>query len=72
MSTPFGENIQIRAEVDRADIHTCHFTIDRPVHSGAATFASADEAKGNGLAEKLFRILGIAKVALDGYKVSVM
>jgi len=71
MSTPFGENIQIRAEVDRADIHTCHFTIDRPVHSGAATFASADQAKGNELAEKLFRIPGIAKVALDSYKVSV-
>ena len=71
MSTPFGENIQIRAEVDRADIHTCHFTIDRPVHSGAASFASAAEAQSNELAEKLFRIPGIAKVALDGYKVSV-
>ena len=71
MSTPFGANIQIRAEVDRADIHTCHFTADRPVHSGAATFTTPDEATGNDLAERLFKLPGVSKVALDGYKVSV-
>jgi Fe-S cluster biogenesis protein NfuA len=71
MSSPYASNIQIRAEVDQRDIHVCHFTVDRPVHSGAATFASPDEAKGNDLAERLFSIPGISKVELDGYKVAV-
>ncbi|MFL6212434.1 MAG: NifU family protein [Blastocatellia bacterium] len=71
MSSPYASDIQIRAEVDQRDIHVCHFTIDRPVHSGAAAFASPDEAKGNDLAERLFKIPGITKVELDGYKVAV-
>jgi Fe-S cluster biogenesis protein NfuA len=71
MSSPYASNIQIRAEVDQRDIHVCHFTVDRPVHSGTAVFASADEAKGNDLAERLFKIPGITKVELDGYKVAV-
>ena len=71
MSSPYASNIQIRAEVDQRDIHVCHFTVDRPVNSGAATFASADEAKANDLANRLFSIPGISKVELDGYKVSV-
>jgi len=71
MSSPYASNIQIKAEVDQRDIHVCHFTVDRPVHSGAAAFTSAEEAKENGLAEQLFKIPGIAKVELDGYKVSV-
>ena len=71
MSSPYESNIQIRAEVDRADIHTCHFTVDRPVYSGAASFTDADQAKGNDLAERLFKLPGVAKVDLDGYKVSV-
>ncbi|MFL6276949.1 MAG: NifU family protein [Blastocatellia bacterium] len=71
MSSPYASNIQIRAEVDQQDIHVCHFTVDRPVNSGAATFASADEAKVNDLANRLFSIPGIDKVELDGYKVSV-
>lgn len=64
-------NIQIRAEVDSQDIHVCHFTVDRPVHSGRASFANPQEGKDNKLAETLFAIPGIAKVELDGYKVSV-
>lgn len=71
MSSPYASNIQIRAEVDQRDIHVCHFTVDRPVHSGAATFASAAESTGNDLAERLFKIPGITKVELDGYKVTV-
>ena len=71
MSSPYASNIQIRAEVDQRDIQVCRFTVDRPVHSGAATFASPDEAKGNDLAERLFKIPGITKVELDGYKVAV-
>jgi Fe-S cluster biogenesis protein NfuA len=71
MSSPYASNIQIRAEVDQRDIHVCRFTVDRPVHSGTATFASPDEAKGNDLAERLFKIPGITKVELDGYRVAV-
>jgi NFU1 iron-sulfur cluster scaffold homolog, mitochondrial len=71
MSSPYASDIQIRAEVDQRDINVCRFTVDRPVHSGAAVFTSADEAKGNDLAERLFTIPGIAKVELDGYKVTV-
>lgn len=66
-----SSNIQIRAEVDKDDIRVCRFTVDRPVHSGAETFASADEAKGNKLAESLFRLPGISKVELNGYEVAV-
>ncbi|HKG22343.1 MAG TPA: NifU family protein [Blastocatellia bacterium] len=65
------DNIQIKAEVDRNDIQVCTFTVDRPVFSGAAAFKSLEEAKGSGVAEKIFRIPGIAKVELDGYAVTV-
>jgi Fe-S cluster biogenesis protein NfuA len=71
MSSPYGSNIQIKAEVDQQDIQVCRFTVDRPVHSGAAQFTSAEEAKQNALATSLFRIPGISKVELDGYKVTV-
>lgn len=71
MSSPYAGNIQIKAEVDQRDIHVCHFTVDRPVHSGAAVFQTAAEAQENDLATQLFKIPGIAKVELDGYKVSV-
>ncbi|HJQ26008.1 MAG TPA: NifU family protein [Blastocatellia bacterium] len=71
MSSPYASNIQIRAEVDQQDIHVCLFTVDRPVHSGAASFTSADEAQANDLAKRLFNIPGISRVELDGYKVTV-
>jgi Fe-S cluster biogenesis protein NfuA len=71
MSSPYASNIQIRAEVDQRDIHVCRFTVDRPVHSGTAVFASPDEAQGNDLAERLFKIPGVTKVELDGYRVAV-
>jgi Fe-S cluster biogenesis protein NfuA len=64
-------NIQIKAEVDRQDIHVCHFTVDRPVRSGQAVFASVEEAGEDKLAESLFRIPGVSKVEVDGYVVSV-
>jgi Fe-S cluster biogenesis protein NfuA len=69
MSSPL--QIQIRAEVDRDDIHLCRFTVDRPVHSGAAAFNDAEEAKKDGLADRLFRLPGISKVALDGNIVAI-
>lgn len=65
------DNIQIRAEVDKNDIKVCTFTVDRPVHSGAAAFGSLDEAKGKGVAEKIFRIPGVSRVEVDGYSVTV-
>jgi len=71
MSSPLSDNIQIKAEVDRQDIHICRFMVDRPVHPGRAVFESADEAKGNDLAEKLFQVPGISRVELDGYTVAV-
>jgi Fe-S cluster biogenesis protein NfuA len=71
MSSPYSSNIQIKAEVDQSDIKVCHFTVDRPVYPGMAAFNSAEEAKGNDLADKLFAIPGISKVELDGYKVIV-
>ena len=63
--------IQIRAEVDRNDIHVCRFTVDRPLHSGSASFSNAEEAKANGLADRLFKLPGVAKVDVDGYVVAV-
>lgn len=71
MSSPYASDIQIRAEVDQRDIHVCRFTVDRPVHPGTAAFTNAEEAKANGLAAQLFKIPGIDKVELDGYKVAV-
>jgi Fe-S cluster biogenesis protein NfuA len=64
-------NIQIRADVDRHDIKICRFTVDRPVHSGTATFASKEEAKTHGLAEKLFNIPGITRVEISDNVVTV-
>lgn len=69
MSSPF--QIQIKAEVDRLDIKVCRFTVDRPVHSGAAAFNSVEEAKDNALAAALFAVPGIGRVELDGYNVAV-
>ncbi|HEY9233256.1 MAG TPA: NifU family protein [Blastocatellia bacterium] len=71
MSSPYASDIQIRAEVDQKDINVCHFTVDRPVHSGTATFASPEAAQANDLAKRLFSVPGISKVELDGYKVTV-
>jgi NFU1 iron-sulfur cluster scaffold homolog, mitochondrial len=71
MSSPYASDIQIRAEVDQKDINVCRFTVDRPVHSGTATFASPEEAQANDLAKRLFSVPGISKVELDGYKVTV-
>ncbi|MGA9767764.1 MAG: NifU family protein [Blastocatellia bacterium] len=71
MSSPLADNIQIRAEVDQQDIRVCRFTVDRPVHPGTVVFTSAEESKDNDLADRLFKIPGISKVELDGYRVSV-
>jgi NFU1 iron-sulfur cluster scaffold homolog, mitochondrial len=69
MSSPL--QIQIKAEVDKQDIKICQFTVDRPVHSGSAAFNSAEEAKENDLAAKIFLIPGVSRVELDGYNVAV-
>ena len=71
MSSPYASEIQIRAEVDQSDIRICRFTVAQPVHSGTAVFSSPEDAKENGLAERLFKIPGITRVELDGYKVTV-
>jgi Fe-S cluster biogenesis protein NfuA len=69
MSSPLA--IQIKAEVDRQDIHTCRFTVDRPVHDGSAAFYTSEEAKDNELADKLLKIPGIMKVELNNNLVDV-
>src|SRR4030095_12696277 len=69
MSSPF--NVQIKAEVDRQDIHVCRFIVDRPVNEGSAVFYTPEEAKDNILADKLFKIPGIMKVELDNNMVDV-
>lgn len=69
MSSPL--QIQIKAEVDRNDIHVCHFTVDRPVHDGKAVFYTAEEARDNDLADKLLKLPGMMKVELDGNLVIV-
>lgn len=69
MSSPLA--IQIKAEVDREDIHVCRFTVDRPVQDGSAVFYMPEEAKENDLAQKLFNLPGIMKVELDDNLVSV-
>jgi len=69
MSSPL--QIQIKAEVDRNDIHVCHFTVDRPVHDGNAVFYTAEEANDHDLADKLLKIPGMMKVELDGNLVIV-
>src|ERR1700741_615421 len=63
MSSPL--QIQIKAEVDRNDIHVCHFTVDRPVHDGRAQFYTAEEAGDNEMADKLLKLPGIMKVELN-------
>ena len=69
MSSPLA--IQIKAEVDRSDIHVCRFTVDRPVHEGSAVFYTIEEAKDNALAEKLLNIPGIMKVEFNDNIVDV-
>ncbi len=69
MSSPLA--IQIKAEVDRSDVHVCRFTVDRPVHDGSAAFYTVEEAKDNALAEKLLGVPGIMKVELNGNIVDV-
>src|SRR5258708_2858754 len=71
MSSPYATAIQIKAEVDQGDIHIFRFTVDQPVHSGTVAYTGAAEAGENGLAISLFKIPGITKVELDGYKVAV-
>lgn len=63
MSSPLA--IQIKAEVDREDIHVCRFTVDRPVHDGSAVFYTPEEANEIELVEKLFTLPGIMKVELN-------
>lgn len=69
MSSPLA--IQIKAEVDRNDIHVCRFTVDRPVHEGSAAFYTPEEAKDNDLADRLLKIPGIMKVELNNNLVDV-
>ena len=69
MSSPL--QIQIRAEVDRQDIHVCSFAVDRPVLDGSAVFYTPEEAANNDLAAKLFNLPGIMKVEINNNVVNV-
>src|SRR5437867_2111026 len=66
-----SDNIAIKAEVDQQNIDVCRFTIDRSVNEGQAVFSSEAEAKNNKLADRLFKIPGIAKVELHDNVVAV-
>ncbi|MEW6732778.1 MAG: NifU family protein [Acidobacteriota bacterium] len=59
------DQIQIKANVDKQDIHICRFMVDRPVHSGAVIFNSKEEAEKHELAKRLFGIPVVTKVELD-------
>ena len=69
MSSPLA--IQIRAEVDREEIHVCRFTVDRPVHDGSAVFYTPEEASENDLADNLFKLPAVMKVELNDNTVTV-
>lgn len=69
MSSPL--QIQIKAEVDRQDIHVCRFTVDRPVLDGSAVFYTPEEAATNDLAAKLLNLPGIMKVEINNNVVDV-
>ena len=69
MSSPLA--IQIRAEVDREDIHVCRFAVDQPVHDGSAVFYTPEEAAENELAQKLFNLPQVMKVELNDNMVIV-
>jgi len=69
MSSPLA--IQIKAEVDREDIHVCRFTVDQPVHDGTAVFYTPEEAADNELAQKLFSLPQVMKVELNDNTVAV-
>jgi Fe-S cluster biogenesis protein NfuA len=59
------DQIRIMANVDQMDQEVCRFTVDRPVHSGSASFDSQQSAIGSGLAERIFNVGGVAKVELS-------
>ena len=59
------DQIMIRGDVDKDDANVCSFTVDRPVHDGAAVFTDKDAASSHALAEKLFNIPGITRVELS-------
>jgi Fe-S cluster biogenesis protein NfuA len=63
--------IQIRAEVDRFDIHMCRFMVDRPVEPGAAVFNSREEAQDHPLGKEIFSIPGVLKVEIQDDTVTV-
>jgi NFU1 iron-sulfur cluster scaffold homolog, mitochondrial len=65
------EQIQIKAEVDRQDVNTCRFTVDREIEKGKSSFLTQDEAKKNQLADKLFKLGTINKVELDNNIVTI-
>jgi Fe-S cluster biogenesis protein NfuA len=66
-----SDHIAIKAEVDRDDINVCKFTVDRTVHEGIAIFNSDDEGKSDKLADRLFKIPGIAKIEVSDNIVTV-
>jgi NFU1 iron-sulfur cluster scaffold homolog, mitochondrial len=66
-----SQQIQIRAEVDRQDIHVCRFTVDRPLLDGSAVFYTPEEAGTNDLASSLFKLPGIMKVEINNNVVNI-
>ncbi len=63
--------IKITAEVDRSDIGTCRFTVDRRLFPGYVRFDSKEEAKGSPLAEGLLGIEGVVGATIAGNAVTV-
>ncbi|HEY6332025.1 MAG TPA: NifU family protein [Blastocatellia bacterium] len=58
------DQIRITATVDQNDPAVCHFVVDRPIHSGSASFDGKKAAAETPLADKLFSVGGISKVEL--------
>ena len=64
------QEIKINAEI-QTDPAKCRFTVDRPVYTGAAYFASKETAKGSPLAEAIFDIPNVTAVLIANNIVTV-
>lgn len=67
-----SQAIMIRANVDKQDINTCRFMVDRPLITGSVTISSKTEAKGNTLAENLLNLPEIKQLEITDNVLTVV
>lgn len=67
-----SQAIMIRANVDKQDINTCRFMVDRPLINGSLIATNKEEAKGNSLAETLFNSTEIKKLEITDNVLTVV